>query len=420
MGEKDYSKTKGFRILWVFILLIICSAISFAVGRITNNSLQTIPSNISYDSTPNEDMSLYWEVWNMLKDEYVSSESYDQEKMMYGSIKGMVDSYEDPATVFLDPEETADFNEKSAGKLYEGIGAELGKRNGMIQIVSPIEGSPALEYGLKAGDIIYKVNDEEIKSTETIYDVVAKIRGEAGTIVKLTIVRAGAEGVLDFEIPRGQIIVPSISVKKPSDYSESLQNYDSEIAIINISRFTDESEVKWNKEWDSTVNEVILGKYDSVVIDLRNNPGGFFDSAIYSLEEFFSRGTLLAQQSDKDGKKTDFISSRNGKLKDVKMIVLVNEGSASASEIFAGAIQFHGRGKIVGAQTYGKGTAQIVIPFRDSSSLHITVLKWLLPNGQWINPDAPIKPDVQAEPKEEDYETEKDSVLQEAINNLLL
>lgn len=363
-------------------------------------------------------MDLYWEVWNTLRDEYVDRGKYNDEEMIYGSIKGLVNSYEDPATVFLDPKETADFNDQSAGKLYEGIGAELAKRDGLIKVVTPIKGSPAEAAGLKVGDIIIKLDQEEIKVSDTVYDVVAKIRGEAGTDIVLTVLRQGENEMIDIKITRGKIVVPSVTVKKPSDYSDEFSSYDENTAVISVSRFTDDTPGIWNSEWDKAVNQVIKSDKKNIIIDLRNNPGGFFNAAIYSLEEFFDNGVLLAKQSDRDGKETLFISERAGKLRDKNIVVLVNEGSASASEIFAGAIKHYGRGKIIGTKTYGKGTAQIVIPFSDKSSLHITTAKWLLPSGQWINPDDPVHPDVEIDYEAEESDEEIDLFMKEAVNNL--
>lgn len=424
MSEGSIKATKIFRFVWTLTLILVSLSAGYLLGTssiLYKNSKNGILNNnllYEYDNTPRTSMDLYWEVWNTLRDEYVDRGKYNDEEMIYGSIKGLVNSYEDPATVFLDPKETADFNDQSAGKLYEGIGAELAKRDGLIKVVTPIKGSPAEAAGLKVGDIIIKLDQEEIKVSDTVYDVVAKIRGEAGTDIVLTVLRQGENEMIDIKITRGKIVVPSVTVKKPSDYSDEFSSYDENTAVISVSRFTDDTPGIWNSEWDKAVNQVIKSDKKNIIIDLRNNPGGFFNAAIYSLEEFFDNGVLLAKQSDRDGKETLFISERAGKLRDKNIVVLVNEGSASASEIFAGAIKHYGRGKIIGTKTYGKGTAQIVIPFSDSSSLHITTAKWLLPSGQWINPDDPVNPDVEIDYEAEESDEEIDLFMKEAVNNL--
>lgn len=424
MSEGSIKATKIFRFVWTLTLILVSLSAGYLLGTssiLYKNSKNGILNNnllYEYDNTPRTSMDLYWEVWNTLRDEYVDRGKYNDEEMIYGSIKGLVNSYEDPATVFLDPKETADFNDQSAGKLYEGIGAELAKRDGLIKVVTPIKGSPAEAAGLKVGDIIIKLDQEEIKVSDTVYDVVAKIRGEAGTDIVLTVLRQGENEMIDIKITRGKIVVPSVTVKKPSDYSDEFSSYDENTAVISVSRFTDDTPDIWNSEWDKAVNQVIKSDKKNIIIDLRNNPGGFFNAAIYSLEEFFDNGVLLAKQSDRDGKETLFISERAGKLRDKNIVVLVNEGSASASEIFAGAIKHYGRGKIIGTKTYGKGTAQIVIPFSDKSSLHITTAKWLLPSGQWINPDDPVNPDVEIDYEAEESDEEIDLFMKEAVNNL--
>lgn len=424
MSEGNIKATKIFRFVWTLTLILVSLSAGYLLGTssiLYKNSKNGILNNnllYEYDNTPRTSMDLYWEVWNTLRDEYVDRGKYNDEEMIYGSIKGLVNSYEDPATVFLDPKETADFNDQSAGKLYEGIGAELAKRDGLIKVVTPIKGSPAEAAGLKVGDIIIKLDQEEIKVSDTVYDVVAKIRGEAGTDIVLTVLRQGENEMIDIKITRGKIVVPSVTVKKPSDYSDEFSSYDENTAVISVSRFTDDTPGIWNSEWDKAVNQVIKSDKKNIIIDLRNNPGGFFNAAIYSLEEFFDNGVLLAKQSDRDGKETLFISERAGKLRDKNIVVLVNEGSASASEIFAGAIKHYGRGKIIGTKTYGKGTAQIVIPFSDKSSLHITTAKWLLPSGQWINPDDPVNPDVEIDYEAEESDEEIDLFMKEAVNNL--
>ncbi len=424
MSEGSIKATKIFRFVWTLTLILVSLSAGYLLGTssiLYKNSKNGILNNnllYEYDNTPRTSMDLYWEVWNTLRDEYVDRGKYNDEEMIYGSIKGLVNSYEDPATVFLDPKETADFNDQSAGKLYEGIGAELAKRDGLIKVVTPIKGSPAEAAGLKVGDIIIKLDQEEIKVSDTVYDVVAKIRGEAGTDIVLTVLRQGENEMIDIKITRGKIVVPSVTVKKPSDYSDEFSSYDENTAVISVSRFTDDTPGIWNSEWDKAVNQVIKSDKKNIIIDLRNNPGGFFNAAIYSLEEFFDNGVLLAKQSDRDGKETLFISERAGKLRDKNIVVLVNEGSASASEIFAGAIKHYGRGKIIGTKTYGKGTAQIVIPFSDKSSLHITTAKWLLPSGQWINPDDPVHPDVEIDYEAEESDEEIDLFMKEAVNNL--
>lgn len=353
---------------------------------------------------------LYWEVWDTMSDRYVDPSKVDQEKMFYDSIKGMVNSYGDPATIFLDPEETEAFNKSTAGNAFSGIGAELGYDEGRIIVISPIEGSPAVAAGIRAGDVILKVDDVEILQDENIYDVVTKIRGEKGTTVKLTVLHRGDSELSEISIVRGDITVPSITFK----YDDSKK-----IATIDIARFTDASLREWQDNWDSAVNQVKESGAEGLIIDLRGNPGGFFDAAVYAASDFLDKGKIVSLQEDRKGKRNEFKVERKGELLNIPVVVLVNEGSASASEILAGALQINNRAQVIGVNTYGKGTAQSVLDnFEDGSSLHITVFKWLLPNGEWLNKENPIVPNKVIEISDEAFKAGEDPQLNEAYKTL--
>ncbi|WKZ31356.1 MAG: S41 family peptidase [Candidatus Dojkabacteria bacterium] len=355
------------------------------------------------------DFDMYWKIWNTMKYDYVDEMSVDEKEMFYGSIKGMVNSYGDPATIFLDPEETEAFTKGSAGNYFSGIGAELGYRDNRIVVISPLDGSPAEAAGLKAGDILLAVDDTEIKSNDTIYDVVLKIRGEAGTDVKIEIYRASEGKNREMTITRGDITVPSMS------YEESEE---SGIYVIDLSRFTEASLADWVKIWDQTISEIEEKNPKGIILDLRGNPGGFFDAAVYAAEEFVGKGKVIAMQEDRAGQRDEYVADREGRFTDIPMVVLVNEGSASASEILSGALQQSGRATVIGVNTYGKGTAQSIIDYPDGSSLHITVLKWLLPDGTWLNTDNPIEPDIVVEISDEQFKAGEDPQLEKALEEL--
>lgn len=396
-------------------ILIICTfVVGFSAGRLFDGNgfdLKNAPL-ITGDKDrdiENINFNLFWDIWDTLSDTYVSEDKIDYEKMFYGSIKGLVNSLDDPATVFLDPEETDSFNDTNEGKLFEGIGAELGYDNGQIIVISPIEGSPAQKAGIRPRDVILKVDGKDILPSETIYDIVLKIRGESGTKVTLTILHPGENKTVDIEITRGQITVPSIEVKDSAS---------KDIKILKVSRFTDASVLEWTKNWDSAVDEIVDSKAKGVILDLRGNPGGYFDAAIYAAEDFLPKGKIVSKQENRVGKVQEFKVSRKGKLLNVPVVVLVNSGSASASEILSGALQLNNRAKVVGEETYGKGTAQTVIPLSGGSSIHITILKWLLPDGKWLNRDNPITPNTVIEITDEDFKAGKDSQLDEAIKQL--
>jgi carboxyl-terminal processing protease len=413
---------KIFNFLGVILLAVSCFGFGLFFGRTFKNlgGQKTLGlSDYKLSDDPQRELDLFWEVWNSVEKYYVDPDKVDTQEMYYGAIKGMVNSTDDPATLFFTPEETEEFNNQSAGKLYEGIGAELGYKEGLIRVVAPIEGSPAEKAGLRPNDIIIKVDDYEIKSSDNIYDVVDMIRGEAGTEVVLTILRGDENEVKEVSINRGKIDLPSISVKKPSQFSSELKKYDNVVAVIDVSRFTDEDDFIWKRNWDNAVDQVVNGGYKKIIVDLRDNPGGYFSSATYAADEFIEGSNIIATQKNRAGEVEEFKAGRKGDLEtDVQIVVLVNEGSASASEILAGALQHYNEAEVIGMPTFGKGTAQIIVPLEGNASLHLTTIKWLLPNGEWITTDNPVVPDTKVEFTEEDFENEKDPQMNKALEVL--
>ncbi len=404
MGNKD----KRVKNIGVIILAVCLFAVGFVAGRVFQSNKGAIDSLV----TGNSDVSfdLFWDVWNLMENKYVDSSKIDEQNMLYGSIKGMVNSFGDAATVFLDPEETQAFNEASEGKLFQGIGAELGYEKGQIVVVSPLEGSPAKAAGIKPGDYILAVDGVAIKSDETVYDVVTKIRGESGTKVKLTILHKGASESVEIEITRSEITVPSMSLSYKGDNGS--------IAVLKVNRFTDTTYSEWTENWDEAVNSIVESGVKKMVLDLRGNPGGFFNAAIYAADDFLDAGKVIAKEQDSEGKVQEYTSTKGGKLADIELVVLVDSGSASASEILSGALKQAGRATVVGEKTYGKGTAQTVIDLSDGSTLHVTILKWLLPDGGWLNTENPITPDIEVEYSNEDFEAGNDTQMNKAIEIL--
>lgn len=396
--NKSLQKTLGLAILLVCI---------FVLGFVSGREFQG--KDILNDNKEKVDTTMYWDVWDILRSNYVDSSEISPQDMMYGSIKGLVNSYNDPATVFLTPEETEEFKATSEGKYFQGIGAELGYENGNIIVVTPLDGSPAKAAGIRAGDYILAVDDKDITAEDTVYDVVARIRGEEGTKVKLKILHKDSNKPVEVSIERKQITVASMNV----DFLENKS-----IALFRVNRFTEASYSEWVSEWNAKVKEIKDAKVNKIILDLRGNPGGFFDAAIYAADDFLQGGYTISMQQDGKGKIDKYESKDGGNLTEVKLVVLVDGGSASAAEILAGALQQADRATIVGEKTYGKGTAQNVIDLSDGSSLHITTLKWLLPNGNWLNKEEPITPDVIIEFTDEDFIAGKDPQLVEAIKQI--
>ncbi|KKP63843.1 MAG: Carboxyl-terminal protease [candidate division WS6 bacterium GW2011_GWE1_34_7] len=396
--------SNGARVFGLLMLTVVAFCVGVIFGRYITPSGTDL---LSFNASKRVDFDLFWEVWGVLESKYVEKEVATEEEMVYGAIKGLVNSYGDPATVFLTPEETENFNDSNEGKLFQGIGAELGYEDGAIIIVTPLDGSPAKAAGIRPGDYILAVDDYELKGGENVYEIVQKIRGDAGTVVKLEILHKGEFEPVTLEITRGEITVPSMELSYIGERKD--------IALIDITRFTEASLQDWAAAWDDVVKDIQTKKVNKILIDLRSNPGGYFNAAVYAADDFLDSGKIISKQEDGDGKVQTFDAEEGGRLLGKKVVILVDGGSASASEIFAGALQQNGVATVIGEETYGKGTAQSVLDLRGGSSIHITVLKWLLPDGSWLNRDNPIKPDVIVENSAEDFVKGVDKQYNEAI-----
>lgn len=397
-------ENNGGKIFGILVLTVVafCGGIIFgrSVGPASNGMM-------TFNTSRSVNIDLFWDVWNILEDRYVEKEKVSESERVFGAIKGLVDSYGDPATIFLTPDETQDFNDLNSGKYFEGIGAELGYSEGSIIIVSPLDGSPAKAAGVRPGDYILSVDDYEVKNGDNVYEIVEKIRGEAGSVVKLTILHKGELEPIEIEIERGEITVPSMTLSYVGDNKE--------IAFIDIARFTESSLEIWNNKWNEVVQDIDSKNIDKILIDLRGNPGGYFDAGVYAADDFLDVGKIISQQEDGKGNIQTFDSTKGGKLIGKKVVILVDEGSASASEIFAGALQQNDVATVVGTKTYGKGTAQSIVDLSSGSSLHVTVLKWLLPDGSWLNTENSITPDVEVENSVQDFVNGVDKQYNEAL-----
>ncbi len=397
-------ENNGGKVFGILMLTVVAFCFGVIFGRNIAPSAQGL---LSFNKSSKVDFNLFWDVWGILEDRYVEKDKVSEDEKVYGAIKGLVDSYGDQATIFLTPEETKEFNDLNSGKYFEGIGAELGYNEGAIIIVTPLDGSPAKAAGIRPGDYILSIDDYEVKSGDNVYEIVQKIRGESGTKVKLEILHKGELEPIVLEITRGEITVPSMTL--------SYVGENKDIAYIDIARFTEASLNEWESKWDSVVQDIESKNVNKVLIDLRGNPGGYFDAGVYAADDFLDIGKIISQQEDGKGNLQTFDSEKGGRLIGKKVIVLVDEGSASASEIFAGALQQNGVAKVIGSKTYGKGTAQSIVDLSGGSSIHITILKWLLPDGSWLNRDNPITPDVVIENTTEDFIKGIDKQYNEAL-----
>ncbi len=379
------------------ILAFLVFIAGFSLGSKGNLSLSSIKS-LNIAKPANVDFSLYWEAWEKKKEKSVFDTP--DSKKIYGSITGLLQSAGDPYTTFFTPEENKRFKEDIQGQ-FSGVGVELIEKNGMPTIVAPLSATPAEKAGLKAGDIIAEVDG---KSTADMGfgDVVNAIRGQEGTNVKLKIIREGVDQPFDVEVTRQNIAVKSVEWKTQEWNGKQYM-------IVNIRQFGDDTDGLF----DSFVDEAVKQKPDGIIVDLRNNPGGYLQTAI-NLSSYFLDGGTVVKEQGKDGQSKDYSVTRRARLKDYNLAVLVNKGSASASEIFSGAVQDRHEGKLIGEKTFGKGSVQELIDLSNGAAVKITVAKWLTPNGRQINEQG-IEPDIQVT---DNSDSSNNSVLNRAFEYL--
>ena len=355
-------------------------------------------------STPEEYQTLFapfWEAWNIVHNNFVD-QPLDDVALMRGAIRGMMDAVGDKQTYYMDPVVYESATSQLSGD-YEGIGAYVDTQGEYLTIISPIEGSPAEAAGLKPGDQIIAIDGVDMTGTAP-EEARQKVLGPAGTTVKLTVARKGQEEPLEFVITRATITIPSVTGKM-------LEN---DIAYIDINQFGD----KTTSELNAVLDELIAQNPKGVIIDLRNDGGGYLQTSIEVASEFIDKGVILYEQYG-DGTRDTYNALGNGRATDLPIVVLVNEGSASASEILAGALQDYGRAKLVGVQSYGKGSVQQWIPLsNDNGAARVTVARWLTPKERLID-GVGLTPDFVVELTEDDAANNRDPQLDKAIEVLL-
>lgn len=357
------------------------------------------------------DFKQFWDLWRRIKESYYE-QPVDEEKMFYGAMSGLASSLGDPYTVFFEPKTAKEFNESLAGK-FEGIGAEIGIKDDQLQIIAPLPEMPAEKAGLRAGDFILKI-DKEDTAGMSVDKAVSLIRGKKGTKVTLTIGRYKTEKdksgkekktptTQEITITRDTIVVKSVR-------SEFLK--EQRLAVIEISNFNQDTAALFAQ----AVNDALNRDAKGIILDLRNDPGGYLDTAITVAGEW--TGADIVVKERRQGKIVDeFRGTASGRLKNFPTVVLVDKGSASASEIVAGALQDYGLAKIVGMQTFGKGSVQDYSEFPDKSSIKMTIAEWVTPKERSINKIG-IEPDVKIDRTNEDYNANRDPQLDKAIELL--
>lgn len=403
----------------IFLLSVVLLTGSFSGGFIAGHFTQ-IPAldNLPFvgaqplatpsgatAATPTELQPLFspfWETWNLVHKQYVD-QPVDDLKLMRGAISGMLASLGDKHTSYMDPSQFTQANTSLSGE-YDGIGAWVDAQGDYLTIVSPMSGSPAEAAGLKAGDKVLKVDGVDMTGTPADL-VIQKVMGPSGSTVILTI---GREGIDPFDVPvtRKHIVVPSVESKM----------LDGDIAYVKLNTFGENS----TKELEAALKTLMAKNPKGLIFDLRNNGGGYLNTAVEVASEFIDKGVIVTEKyGDPSQKPQMFEALPGGLATKIPMVVLVNEGSASASEIVAGALQDYGRAKLVGVKTYGKGSVQIWTPLSDSAgAVRITVAKWFTPKDRSIH-EVGLTPEIIAELTKADFDAKKDPQLDAAIKAIL-
>ena len=356
-------------------------------------------SNMEGDAVSAADFSRFWEVWKLIDENYLKSEEVRGQERIYGAIKGLVGSLGDPYSEFFPPEENKKFQDDIRGN-FGGIGAELGIRRNQLQIIAPLKDTPASRAGIQPGDKILEVNASSTDGI-SIDEAVSWIRGPQGTKVELLIFREGWEKAREFELTRENIVIPTLDFEMKD-----------KLAYVQLYSFNAQAERLFAHAMRDALNQGAEG----LVLDLRNNPGGYLEVAVDMAGWFLPRDTLVVTESGREMNE-EFRAAGNEALTEFPMIILVNGGSASASEILAGALRDVRNIKLVGEETYGKGTVQQLLPLRDRSALKVTIAHWVLPSGAVLE-EKGLAPDVKVEVSDEDREADRDPQLEKALEVL--
>jgi carboxyl-terminal processing protease len=390
-------------LLFIFIVLALGLGGGFIIGR-SLGSNQTVSgmgdfTDVSKIFTKKPTIKLIEEGLDVIAKKYVDRDNINRDDLLYGAMSGMLKVLEDDYSVFLEPEDTKTFEEDVGGS-FEGIGAEIGIRDGMLTVISPLKDNPADRAGVKAGDKILYVDGTDTDGLP-LDEAVQIIRGRKGSAVVLTIEREGEEENLEISIVRDTIKIPIIEWEKKGD----------EIAYIAFSHFTETAP----GDFENIVQEILQSSADRVILDLRNNPGGFLEVAVDITGWFIEKDKVVVIEERGHGVKNKlYMSSGNSAMAEYPIVILINKGSASASEILAGALRDHKGVVLIGENTFGKGSVQELVHLRDGSSIKITIAKWLTPDGLSIE-DNGLEPDIAVEMTQEIFDKQGDVQLEKAI-----
>jgi carboxyl-terminal processing protease len=391
--------------LIIFFLVLVFFVLGIYLGfqnqseisKVVGVSNKEIPSIIQIDFSP------FWKTWNTIDEKFPDAKKVTDQERVYGAISGLVGSLNDPYSEFFNPEETKSFEEDIAGS-FSGIGVEVGIKDKILTVIAPLKDTPGYKAGLKAGDKILKI-DNTVTTDISVEEAVRLIHGDKGTIVTLTIFREGEKDSREVKIVRDVINVPIVETKLRPDG----------VFVITLNSFSANSA----ELFQNALKEFVNTKTDKLVLDLRGNPGGYLDSAVSMASWFLPSGKTVVTENYNNNKKAKIYRSEgyNVFTSGLKFAILIDKGSASASEILAGAMQDYGIAKLVGEQSYGKGSVQEVVNITPDTILKITIAKWLTPKGTSIS-EKGLTPDYKVEITQKDIDAKKDPQMDKAVELL--
>lgn len=358
-------------------------------------------SNMETGVKDTADFSVFWQAWDMLKSNFINGANLKDQDLVYGAIEGLVNSAGDPHTIFMRPDDSQKFAQDIQGA-FGGIGAQLETKDGYVVVLAPLEDTPASRGGIKAGDKILQVDGKPLLKADA-NEAVKIIRGTVGTKVTLTLLSNGDSRAHDITLTRETIEVPTVKW--------SIKNDD--IAYVQLFTFTEQAPYLFYK----TALAVIMSGAKGMILDLRDDPGGYLESSVNIAGWFFEKGTPVVSEKFRSGEEIKYSANGTAAFKDFPMVVLVNKGSASASEILAGALRDNRNIKLIGETTFGKGTVQDMEALKDGSQIKMTIAKWVMPKGGVIEQNG-LKPDIEVKITDADAAAKKDSQLDRAIQEV--
>lgn len=400
---QNHLKTRN--IIAVIFLVVLFFTLGVYIGTNNRSEIEKVTglSGKQTEVTTNADFSPFWKVWNTINEKYPQTNKITDQDRVYGAISGLMSSLNDPYSVFFNPEETKNFEEKISGN-FTGIGMEIDIKDKILTVVAPLKDTPAYRANIKSGDKIIKIDNTSTYNI-TVDKAIKLIRGEKGTSVVLTISRDGNREPLEIKIVRDVINIPTLDTELREDG----------IFVIKLYSFSANSA----RLFRNAIRSFAEANTDKLLLDLRGNPGGYLDAAVDMTSWFLPEGKVIVTEDYGGNKKPDIIRSKGYDIfnENLKFAILIDNGSASASEIIAGAMQDYGRAKLVGSQSFGKGSVQEAIKITPDTLLKITVAKWLTPNGTFIS-EKGLTPDYPVEITKKDSDTKKDPQLERAVELL--